>query len=61
MGGYSGYRSQFSYSKRIGSFWLGGFIRYDNLRGSVIDDSPLVSEKESWMGGVALAWVFYQK
>jgi outer membrane protein len=60
-GGYSGYRSQFSYSKRIGSYWLGGFIRYDNLHGSVIEDSPLVSENESWMGGVALAWVFYQK
>lgn len=60
-GGYSGLRSEFAYSKRIGMYWLGGFIRYDNLRGAVIDDSPLVSEKESWMGGIALAWVFYEK
>jgi outer membrane protein len=60
-GGFSGTRTEFTYSKRIGSYWLGGFIRYDNLRGSVIEDSPLVSEKESWMGGIALAWVFYQK
>lgn len=60
-GGYSGFRSTFAYSKRIGQYWLGGFIRYDNLDGAVIDDSPLVSENESWMGGIALAWVFHQR
>ena len=60
-GGFSGYRGEFTYSKRFGSYWLGGFIRYDNLRHAVIDDSPLVSETESWMGGVALAWVFHQR
>ena len=60
-GGYSGYRSEFTFSKRIGSYWLGGFFRYDNLDGSVIDDSPLVTDTDSWIGGVALAWVFYQK
>jgi outer membrane scaffolding protein for murein synthesis (MipA/OmpV family) len=60
-GGYSGLRSEFTVSKRIGKFWLGGFIRYDNLRNSVIDDSPLVTEPESWLGGIALSWVFYEK
>ncbi len=60
-GGFSGYRGEFTYSKRFGNYWLGGFIRYDNLRHAVIDDSPLVSETESWMGGVALAWVFHQR
>ena len=60
-GGFSGFRSEFTYSKRIGKYWLGGFIRYDNLNGAVIDDSPLVSETESWMGGIALAWVFHQR
>ena len=60
-GGFSGFRTEFTYSKRIGKFWLGGFIRYDNLRNSVIEDSPLVSETQSLMGGVALAWVFYQR
>jgi outer membrane scaffolding protein for murein synthesis (MipA/OmpV family) len=59
--GFSGYRAEFTYSKRLGDYWLGGFIRYDNLDDSEIDDSPLVSETESWMGGVALAWVFQQK
>lgn len=59
-GGFSGYRSEFTYSKRFGQYWLGGFLRYDSLRNSEIEDSPLVSEAESWMGGIALAWVFHQ-
>lgn len=60
-GGFSGFRTEFTYSKRIGKFWLGGFLRYDDLRDSEIDASPLVSETDSWMGGVALAWVFHQR
>ena len=60
-GGFSGYRTEFTYSRRIGSYWLGGFLRYDSLRNSEIVDSPLVSETESWMGGIALAWVFYEE
>ena len=60
-GGYSGLRSEFTYSKRIGTYQLGGFIRYDNMNGAVIDDSPLVSDDETWTVGIALAWVFYQK
>jgi outer membrane scaffolding protein for murein synthesis (MipA/OmpV family) len=60
-GGFSGYRSEFTYSRRIGKFWLGSFVRYDNLSDSKIEDSPLVSETESWMVGGALAWVFHEK
>ena len=59
-GGFSGYRTEFTYSRRIGGYWLGGFLRYDSLRGSKIEDSPLVSETATWMGGIALAWVFHQ-
>ncbi|MDH3220219.1 MAG: MipA/OmpV family protein [Gammaproteobacteria bacterium] len=60
-GGFSGYRAEFTYSRRFGIYWLGGFLRYDNLDHSEIDDSPLVSESDSWMGGIALAWVFHQR
>ena len=60
-GGYSGMRSEFTYSKRIGDYRLGGFVRYDNMNGAVIDDSPLVSDDETWTVGIGLAWVFYQK
>ena len=60
-GGLSGARVEFTYSKRIGDYWIGGFTRYDSLRDSVIDDSPLVSEKDSWLAGFAFAWVFHQE
>ena len=60
-GGYSGLRTEFTFSKRIGKYWLGGFLRYDNLDHSEIDDSPLVTEVDSWLGGIALAWVFHEK
>ncbi len=59
-GGFSGYRTEFTFSKRIGEYWLGGFLRYDNLENSQIDDSPLVSETSSWMAGVGFAWVFHE-
>ena len=60
-GGFSGARAEFTYSRRIGGYWLGGFLRYDSLRHSEIEDSPLVSETASWMGGIALAWVFHEE
>lgn len=59
--GFSGIRTEFSYSKRIGKYWLGGFLRYDNLNNSEIEDSPLVLETESWLVGIALGWVFHER
>lgn len=55
--GYSGMRFDFTYSKRFDRLWLGGFVRYDNLEQSIIEDSPLVTTNDSWMLGVGLAWV----
>ena len=60
-GGFSGFRTEFTYSRRIGEYWLGGFLRYDSLHNSVIEDSPLVLKRDAWMGGIGLAWVFHQK
>jgi outer membrane scaffolding protein for murein synthesis (MipA/OmpV family) len=60
-GGYSGIRTEFSYSRRFGKYRLGGYIRYDDLSGSVIEDSPLVSNTSAWLGGIVLTWVFHQK
>lgn len=57
-GGYSGLRGTFSFSKRFDQVWIGGFIRYDSLSNAVVEDSPLVSEKDAWLAGVALGWVF---
>ena len=60
-GGYSGMRSEFSLSRRFGRYWLGGFIRYDNLRGAEFEDSPLVSTTDSWVAGLGLGYVFVEK
>ena len=60
-GGFSGLRSEFTYSKRFGKIWLGGFVRYDSLDNSEVEDSPLILEETSWTGGIALGWVFYER
>jgi outer membrane protein len=57
-GGFSGIRSDFTYGRRFGDYWVGGFIRYDSLKGSVIEDSPLVTQTSTWLAGVVFSWVF---
>ena len=59
--GYSGLRVDFTYSKRFGDYRFGGFIRYDNLNGSVIENSPLVSDTSVWTSGIAITWVFMKR
>lgn len=60
-GGFSGLRAEFTWSRRIREYWIGGFLRYDSLRDAEIEDSPLVSETEAWMVGLGGAWVFYER
>lgn len=57
-GGFSGIRSDFTYSKRLGDYWIRGFVRYDSLKNSVIEDSPLVTETSTWLVGIIFSWVF---
>jgi len=59
--GYAGFRSDFTFSRRFGKYWLGGFIRHDSLIGSIIEDSPLVSQKQSLTAGISIAWVISEK
>ncbi len=56
--GYSGWRLNLAANRRMGDWWLGGFVRYDNLSGTAFADSPLVEQSWSLMGGIAIAWVF---
>jgi outer membrane scaffolding protein for murein synthesis (MipA/OmpV family) len=56
--GYSGFRSNFTYSRRFGKAWLGGFLRYDDLQQSEIEGSPLVQEQANLTAGIAIAWIF---
>lgn len=60
-GGYSGLRSEFTWSKRFGEYWFGGFLRYDSLDQAEIEDSPLVSDTDAWVAGIGFAWVFHQR
>jgi len=56
--GYSGARLMVTFSHRFRKFWVGGFARYDDLHGTVFEDSPLVRVHHSFMAGIAVAWVF---
>jgi outer membrane scaffolding protein for murein synthesis (MipA/OmpV family) len=55
--GYGGMQFLAGLSKRFPKFWVGGFIRYDNLTGATFEDSPLVREKNYFAGGVSVTWV----
>lgn len=56
-GGYSGARLTVSASRRYRQVWIGAFARYDDLSGTVFEDSPLMRIGHSFMAGLAVAWV----
>jgi outer membrane protein len=55
--GYAGMQYLVALSKRFPKYWVGSFIRYDNLSDSVFADSPLVRQKDYFAAGVAISWV----
>jgi outer membrane scaffolding protein for murein synthesis (MipA/OmpV family) len=57
-GGYSGTLALASLTRRFRSFWIGGFARYDTLKGTAFEASPLVKRDYSFMTGIAFAVVF---
>jgi len=56
-GGYSGSQFLAALSKRFPAYWVGGYLRYDNLQGAAFEDSPLVARNHYLAGGVAVAWI----
>lgn len=56
-GGYAGVQVISALWKRFPAFWVGGFVRYDNLHGAVFEDSPLVTQRNRFSGGLAVTWV----
>jgi len=56
-GGYGGAQFIAALSKRYRDFWIGGFAKWDTLSGAVFADSPLVTARQSWSGGIAIAWM----
>ena len=55
--GYAGMQYTMALSKRFPKFWVGTFLRYDNLSGATFENSPLVKQKDYFAGGVAITWV----
>lgn len=55
--GYSGFSSVAGFTRRHGRLWYGAYLRYDNLSGTVFEDSPLVETDDYYAVGVAMAWI----
>jgi outer membrane scaffolding protein for murein synthesis (MipA/OmpV family) len=57
-GGYAGWRAVAGVSRRLGSFWLGGFVAGDSVRNAQFVDSPLVRKHNTLALGFAVSYVF---
>jgi outer membrane protein len=57
-GGYAGSQIGVRASKRFARYLVGGFLRYDTLKGAVFQDSSLVRRQSAVTAGIAFAWVF---
>ncbi|MBL0728422.1 MipA/OmpV family protein [Piscinibacter sp. HJYY11] len=56
-GGYAGWQTIASTSKRFGHTWFGAFVRLENLNGAVYQDSPLVKRNSALTIGFGISWV----
>jgi outer membrane scaffolding protein for murein synthesis (MipA/OmpV family) len=57
-GGYAGSQVICALSKRFPGFWVGGFVKWDNLHGAAFEDSPLVKSTRTFTAGFAVSWIF---
>lgn len=55
--GYAGMQFIVALSRRFTRFWIGGFVRYDTLRGAAFEASPLVTSKRYAAGGIGISWI----
>jgi outer membrane protein len=55
-GGYAGFQTLAALTKRFPKFWVGAYLRYDNLTGAAFADSPLVRTRSYLTGGFGFAW-----
>jgi outer membrane protein len=56
--GFSSRVTILTMKKRFGDFLLFPFLRYENLEGSVIEDSPLVKQTDYYFYGLGLFYLF---
>lgn len=57
-GGSAGWRLLGSASRRVGNWWVGGYLRADRLSGAAFEGSPLVRTRSYFTYGLAASWVF---
>ncbi|MEO8153410.1 MAG: MipA/OmpV family protein [Rhizobacter sp.] len=55
-GGYAGWQTLASTSRRFGITWVGAFARYENLSSAAYSDSPLMRRNSTLMVGFAVSW-----
>jgi MipA family protein len=56
-GGYSSTAVLAAISKRFPKYWVGAFLRYENLKGATYEDSPLVKRQSAVVAGIGFAWI----
>jgi outer membrane protein len=59
-GGFAGWDTQVSLSRRTREAWYGVFLRNHWLPSSVMEDSPLIDDKSTWSAGIGVAWLLLQ-
>ena len=57
-GGYAGSQFIGALSKRFPNYWVGGFVKWDNLHGAEFEDSPLVRDSNNFTAGIAISRIF---
>ncbi len=57
-GGYAGTELIAALSRRYPRFWVGGFVKLDNLSHASFEDSPLVKDSSFVTAGFAITWIF---
>ena len=57
-GGYEGWQATAALSRQFGNWWMGMFMRYDEVAGHGVIDSPLVRDRHQFSAGVAFSWIF---
>lgn len=56
--GYAGWQATAALSRQFGDYWLGLFVKADQIAGRTMGDSPLVRERQQVSAGIAMTWVF---
>jgi outer membrane protein len=55
--GYAGAQFLMAVSKRYPTYWVGGFARWDTLKGAAFADSPLLQRDHYFAAGIGIAWI----